>query len=584
MTGLSHDPRHDPSPAFDPEEENLGNSNHSGVDEKKPTTTGLSSDCNITPVESTIESARPQPQDKPSIWRRIYNTIYWTPPSVRWDPANPPQFNIWHNILFGFAGAFTVANLYYNHPILNILARDFGVSYVEVANIPTLAQAGYATGLLFLCPLGDLLPRRPFVLTLVFLTATVCIGLPVTSNVHVFSGIQYITGVMTVTPQLMMPLVGDLAPPNKRAAALSIVTSGLMLGILLARLLSGVVTQYTSWRVIYWMSVGLQYLIFGLLWLFMPDYPSTNPGGLNYFKMLWSIVPMFFRHPVLVQACLVAFFVSSTFTNFWTTLTFLLAGPPYNYTPLVIGLFALIGIASMCCGPVYAKYVTDRFVPLFTVFLGMLWCMLGVCVGTYTGTFTVAGPVIQAIFNDFGMQTSQIANRSAIFTVEPKGRNRINTAYMVFTFAGQLTGTAVGANLFERGGWHASGSYSVGAIGMALIITLSRGPWEEGWIGWHGGASIKKKNRTSADGKADEPRNHLRRDDGNQKESLNDSDAEKARVPHHNTHEHHHGHDDQEAVNATDVEKSLEMRAAEDDEKASATSSKGGGYNIAGIS
>lgn len=158
------------------------------------------------------------------------------------------------------------------------------------------------------------------------------IGLPITSNVHVFSAIQYITGVMTVTPQLVMPLVGDLAPPHKRAAALSIVTSGLMLGILLARLLSGVVTQYTSWRTIYWLSVGLQYLIFAHLWLSMPNYPpTTNPGSLTYLKPLRSIPPIFPRHPVLVQACPITSFVSSTSTTFCTALPFLLAGDPYPY-------------------------------------------------------------------------------------------------------------------------------------------------------------------------------------------------------------------------------------------------------------
>ncbi|EME77331.1 uncharacterized protein MYCFIDRAFT_158198 [Pseudocercospora fijiensis CIRAD86] len=484
---------------------------------------------------------------------------------MHYDASNPPRFSIWLNILFAFAGAFTVANLYYNHPILNILAHDFGVEYVQVSQIPTLAQAGYAVGLLFLCPLGDMLRRRPFVLSLVFFTATMCIGLAATSSIQVFSAIQFITAVTTVTPQLMMPLVGDLAPPNRRAFALSIVTTGLMLGILVARLLSGVVTQYTSWRTIYWMSVGLQYLIFLLLWCFMPDYPATNPGRLGpktYVKILWSILVMLTKHPVLVQACVISFFVSATFTNFWTVLTFLLAGPPYHYDAVVIGLFALVGIAGMCLGPFYAKVVIDRFVPLFTVLLGMGWCMLGICLGTYAGTFTVAGPILQAFFQDFGMQTTQIANRSAIYSVEPKGKNRVNTAFMVFTFAGQLTGTAVGAHLYERGGWIASGSYSVGSIGVAILVTLARGPWEEGWVGWHGGWSIWKKSKTSADGKVtevDTPEAAAQLDD-----------AEKA--VHKDLHQHHHGHDSQDQVNSVDAEKSIEMGAAEDVDDRSAKS------------
>jgi len=103
---------------------------------------------------------------------KVYQILSWTPPNCRWYPENPPNFSFGLNVLFGFAGAFTVANLYYNHPILNILARDFHVTDEQVSAIPTLMQAGYAVGLLLLAPLGDLLERRPFVLILIFTTAT----------------------------------------------------------------------------------------------------------------------------------------------------------------------------------------------------------------------------------------------------------------------------------------------------------------------------------------------------------------------------------------------------------------------------
>jgi hypothetical protein len=124
-------------------------------------------------VEKETESiATTDAYSKPPSWRRIYTVLTWTPPNCRWDPNNPPKFSMAMNVLFAFAAAFTVANLYYNQPILNILARDFGVNYEQVAQIPTVMQAGYAAGLLFLCPLGDLLPRRPFVCGLVLFTAT----------------------------------------------------------------------------------------------------------------------------------------------------------------------------------------------------------------------------------------------------------------------------------------------------------------------------------------------------------------------------------------------------------------------------
>lgn len=113
-------------------------------------------------------------------------------------------------------------------------------------------QAGYAAGLLFLCPLGDVFRRRAFVLILVFFTATLWLGLCLTKSFNVFVALSFITAMSTVTPQLMLPLVGDLAPKEKRAQALSIVVSGLLLGMLIARLLSGILTDYTTWRSIYW--------------------------------------------------------------------------------------------------------------------------------------------------------------------------------------------------------------------------------------------------------------------------------------------------------------------------------------------
>ncbi|KAL8815950.1 MAG: hypothetical protein Q9191_008401, partial [Dirinaria sp. TL-2023a] len=154
--------------------------------------------------------------------------------------------------------------------------------------------------------------------------------------------------------------------------------------------------------------------------------------------MLWSILTILFHEPVLVQASLIGCMTSTTFTSYWTTLTFLLSSPPYNYSNLVIGLFALIGILSMGFGPPYSRFVIDKFVPLFSVIVGELICLTGIVIGTYTVPHTVAGPVIQAFMLDIGLQTSQIANRSNIYAIAPKARNRVNTAYMLSVFVGQL--------------------------------------------------------------------------------------------------------------------------------------------------
>lgn len=299
----------------------------------------------------------------------------------------------------------------------------------------------------------------------------------------------------------MLPLVGQLAAPNRRATAIAIVVSGLLLGILIARLLSGIIANYSSWRNVYWMSFALQYVILVLLWFSMPDYPQTNKG-MNYFRMLFSILELIVKHPQLVQSCLIGFFVSSTFTSFWTTLTFLLSDDPYNYSTVVIGLFALAGIVPMLSGPFFANRFTDKFHTHVSVLTGQSFCLIGIAIGTYTGKITVAGPIIQAIIFDFGQQISQVANRTAIYGVEPKAASRVNTAYMVSVFCGQLMGTAAGNNLYARGGWILSGSANIGFIGAAMIILLLRGPKETRWVGWRGGIDLRNKRDDDGDDSA----------------------------------------------------------------------------------
>ncbi|KAK3311800.1 major facilitator superfamily transporter [Apodospora peruviana] len=421
--------------------------------------------------------------------RHVWN---WMPAPARYDTRNPPKFTVWLNMLFGFAGCFTVSNLYYNQAILNKIADTFGVSFEKASSIATLMQAGYAAGMLLICPLGDLFPRRPFILALIAFTATMWIALCVTSSFTTFSAISFLCGFTTVTPQLMLPLVGDLAPAHRRASCLAIVVSGLSLGVLVARILSGVLANYTDWRNIYWFGLGVQYLVLGLLYVWLPDYPSKNPDGLNYFRMLWSIVHLFFTEPLLFQSSVVAFFLSATFTSYWTTLSFLLSTPPYSYSSVIIGLFGLIGVVVILLAPVYSRLVIDKVVPLFSAIMGLSVELVGVIIGTFIGSFNVAGPVIQAITIDVGSQFTQIGNRAAIYGIQPDARNRVNTAYMVAAFSGQLTGTAVGNRLYAQGGWVYSGSMGIAFIGFALIVCIVRGPRETGWFGWTGGWTIRR--------------------------------------------------------------------------------------------
>ncbi|CAI7622450.1 unnamed protein product [Penicillium glandicola] len=481
---------HSSSQIEDPEELLRQDSPITSAHSNSPTIQGFGEDekGHDADVQSTTEVSI----EKHNYWRRFVDIVSWTPPRCRWNTENPSKFGLPLNILFAFSGTITVANLYYSHPILDILAQYFDVSHERASLIPTCSQAGYATGLILLCPLGDLVRRRHFVLLLTLVTAALWVGVCITNSFEVFLVLNYLSSVTTVTPQIMLPLVGDLVPPARRATALAVVSSGVVLGLLFARVLSGIVAEYSHWRNIYWLSLALQFLIFVLLWLFMPDYPSTNTN-ISYFKILYSIIGYYWTSPVLVQATLMGFFLSATFTSFWTTLTFLLSGDPYNYPTLTIGLFSLAGLTPMFLGPPFSRYLIDKFVSQLSILVNLGILITGVSIGTYTGTYTVAGPIIQAVVQDFGLQMTQVANRVEIYAVAPKARNRINTGYMMGVFCGQLMGTSVGNRLYSQGGWILSGSVNLAFIGAALLICLSRGPAEKGWIGWSGGIRIRRR-------------------------------------------------------------------------------------------
>ena len=184
---------------------------------------------------------------------------------------------------------------------------------------------------MLISPLGDILRRRQLILCLVTLSTCFTIGLAVTNSLIVFETLSFLVGVVTVTPQILIPLAADFAPEKRRASAISVVLSGLLFGILVARVLAGVIAEFRSWRAVYYFAVGLQALVLVGSFFVLPDYPSKN-SDLTYLKILRTMAIFSVTEPILIQASLVNMASSACFSNFWVTLTFLLGEPPYNYS------------------------------------------------------------------------------------------------------------------------------------------------------------------------------------------------------------------------------------------------------------
>jgi predicted MFS family arabinose efflux permease len=172
-------------------------------------------------------------------------------------------------------------------------------------------------------------------LLLVVASSSLTIGLAFTHSLQAFEAISFLVGVATVVPQVLLPLAADLAPPERRASALSIVLSGLLFGILIARVLSGVIANFTSWRVIYYMSIGVQFLVLVGAYLIIPDYPAKNQD-LTYVNILTSMAKYSVTEPKVIQAAIVNMASNACFSSFWVTLTFLLGGPPYYHSKCIL--------------------------------------------------------------------------------------------------------------------------------------------------------------------------------------------------------------------------------------------------------
>ncbi|KIP09416.1 hypothetical protein PHLGIDRAFT_67636 [Phlebiopsis gigantea 11061_1 CR5-6] len=415
------------------------------------------------------------------------------PKYLRHNPKEQVRFSLWLNVLFAFATTFIVANMFWCQPILIELADAFNVSFEKISNVPTVLQAGYATGMLLIAPLGDLVRRRPLVLLLSFTACALTFGVAFTNSFVTFQVISFFVGVATCVPQILIPLAADLAPPARRATAISIVISGLLLGILIARVVAGLIGQFVTWRVVFYLAIGLQGFIFFLLYFLMPDFPAVKNGGVTYWRIIYSMLKFAVTEPLLVQASLVCFASMACFTNFWVTLTFLLGGPPYFYSTLVIGLFGLVGMFGVLMAPLVGRLV-DNLVPWLATVIATVALILFQAVQTGAGGVHIAAVIIVCFGIDVFRQMQQVSLTSAVFSIDPKARSRLNAIILISVFMGQIMGTSVGTKVFVKFGWRPAAALSVAWTGFTLVVMLVRGPHcsRYTWFGYEGGWNMRK--------------------------------------------------------------------------------------------
>ncbi|VDC02290.1 unnamed protein product [Peniophora sp. CBMAI 1063] len=414
------------------------------------------------------------------------------PKRLRYEPERKVHFGLLLNSIFGFASTFIVANLYYCQPILIELAAYFNVDYDRIARVPTLVQGGYGCGLLLIAPLGDLVPRRPLLLGTIFIAFSLTIGLATTKSLVAFEVITFFVGMASVAPQILIPLAADLAPPERRASAMALVLGGLLFGVLLARVLAGIIAQFSSWRNVYYMALGAQVAVFGALWSTLPDYPSKNPH-LTYVRIMGSMVKLAVTEPRLIQACIVSLASSVVFTCYWISLTFVLGDPPYSYSTLVIGLFGLIGAVGVMLSPLVGRLV-DKMIPWYSALFATIMLMLVMAIYWGAAGLNVAAVVVTTIGLDVFRQLQQVSLTTSVVSISAPMRARLNSILILALFVGQVTGSAVSAEIYTRYGWRAIGAFMFALCAFQIPLLLVRGPHTQRytWFGYQGGLEFRK--------------------------------------------------------------------------------------------
>ncbi|WP_420836616.1 MFS transporter [Arcticibacter tournemirensis] len=382
------------------------------------------------------------------------------------DPG--PQLtkaNLW---LMAAGSGLVVANNYYNQPLLGKIADSFHISEAKASSVAVLTQVGYAVGLLFIIPLGDMVRRKRLILADFVLILFSLLMAAMAPNIHMLMVASFLIGLTSVIPQLFVPMAAHLSKPEDRGKAIGTVMSGLLIGILCSRTLSGIVGEYFGWRAMFFIAAGVMVVLWiALLWLLPEVYPDYKG---SYKELMMSLVKYIKTEPSLRLASVRGGLGFAGFGAFWTTLVFLLQEPPFNAGSDVAGAFGLIGaggaLAASVVGRISDRMNKRRLITITTSMMLVAWIVFGF------SAQSMAGLIVGVILLDLGLQSTHIANQTIIFALHPAARNRLNTVYMVSYFIGGATGTFVAGQAWHL--WKWDGVVGVGLVvsGLTLLIHL----------------------------------------------------------------------------------------------------------------
>ena len=370
----------------------------------------------------------------------------------------------------------SVASLYYSQPMLGTLGSDLGASTESVGLIPTLTQIGYALGILFLAPLGDRRDRRTIILVKAALLALTLVLSGFAGSIPTLLGCSFAIGLTATLAQDLVPAAATLAPEAQRGKVIGTVMTGLLLGILLSRVVSGLVAEQFGWRTMFFAAAASIALVGFALWRDLPRFKPTI--DLPYRALLGSLLTLWQKHHALRAAAIAQGLQSVGFSAFWSTLAVMLHGEPFHLGSAAAGAFGLAGAAGALAAPL-AGHLADRRGPELLTRLGTGLTALAFALMSFSPWLPVPAQLwllgIGAVGFDLGVQASLIAHQSIVYGIDPAARSRLNAVLLVGMFIGMAIGSALGSLLLARWGWTAVTVMATLASLTALAVRLGGG-------------------------------------------------------------------------------------------------------------
>lgn len=365
--------------------------------------------------------------------------------------------------LMSVSACMVVANNYYNQPLLGDISRELSITESEANKVATITILGYALGLFLIVPLGDMFKKKKLIIGdfLLIIASLLCFASSTNIEIMLISG--FFIGLSSVVPQMMVPLAAQLSSPEKRSKNIGIVMSGLLIGILGSRVVSGYVGAYWGWRMIFYIAAAVMFMLWLFIIALLPDVKPTFRG--TYKTLMQSILTLVRKRPDLRVAAIKGALSLASFQAFWTTLTFHIEQPPFSAQSDTAGLLGIVGIGGALSASLVgaiADKVNRTMLYLVAILLMLAaWFFFG-----FVG-YTYIGLIIGIFILDVGLQSIHVTNQSIIFAKDADATNRLNTVYMTCYFLGGSFGAYIGGVVWSYYGW-----YGVTLSGSLFIFLL----------------------------------------------------------------------------------------------------------------